>query len=72
MGERGLFMGMFFFLGGYFTPGACDRKGAATFLSDRALRLGAPLALGTILIVPLAGWSHIALDPTLPPVIPIR
>jgi glucans biosynthesis protein C len=62
------FMGMFFFLGGYFTPGAFDRKGAATFLSDRALRLGVPLALGTILIVPLPGWSHIALDPTLPPV----
>jgi len=32
------------------------------------LRLGVPLVLGTILIVPLAGWSHIALDPTLPPV----
>jgi len=27
-----------------------------------------PLVLGTILIVPLAGWSHIALDPALPPV----
>ena len=62
------FMGLFFFLGGYFTPGAFDRKGPATFLSDRALRLGVPLLLGTILIVPLAGWSHIALDPTLPPV----
>lgn len=62
------FMGLFFFLGGYFTPGSFDRKGAATFLSDRALRLGVPLVLGTILIVPLAGWSHIALDPNLPPV----
>jgi glucan biosynthesis protein C len=62
------FMGLFFLLGGYFTPGAFDRKGAAAFLSDRALRLGVPLVLGTILIVPLAGWSHIALDPTLPPV----
>jgi peptidoglycan/LPS O-acetylase OafA/YrhL len=62
------FMGLFFFLAGYFTPGAFDRKGPATFLSDRLLRLGVPLVLGTILIVPLAGWSHIALDPTLPPV----
>ena len=62
------FMGLFFFLGGYFTPGAFDRKGPARFLSDRLLRLGVPLVLGTILVVPLAGWSHIALDPTLPPV----
>ena len=62
------FMGLFFFLGGYFTPGAFDRKGARTFLSDRMLRLGVPLVLGTILIVPLAGWSHLALDPILPPV----
>jgi peptidoglycan/LPS O-acetylase OafA/YrhL len=62
------FMGLFFFLGGYFIPGAFDRKGAATFLSDRALRLGVPLVIGTILIVPLAGWSHVALDPGLPPV----
>ncbi|SRR5581483_10662571 len=62
------FMGLFFFLGGYFTPGAFDRKGPATFLSDRLLRLGVPLVLGTTLIVPLAGWSHIALDPTLPSV----
>jgi peptidoglycan/LPS O-acetylase OafA/YrhL len=62
------FMGLFFFLAGYFTPGAFDRKGTATFLADRALRLGVPLALGTVLLVPLAGWSHIALDPTLPPV----
>lgn len=61
------FMGLFFFLGGYFAPEAFDRKGATTFVSDRALRLGVPLVLGTILIVPLAGWSHIALDPTLPP-----
>jgi hypothetical protein len=30
--------------------------------------LGVPLVLGTVLIVPLAGWSHIALDPALPKV----
>jgi hypothetical protein len=60
------FMGLFFFLAGYFTPGAFDRKGVATFLADRGLRLGVALVLGTILIVPPAGWSHIALDPALP------
>ena len=29
------FMGLFFFLAGYFTPGAAGRKGAASFLADR-------------------------------------
>ncbi len=62
------FMGLFFLLAGYFTAGAFDRKGAPAFLGDRALRLGLPLALGTVAIVPLAGWAHIALDPAMPPV----
>ncbi|HML08277.1 MAG TPA: acyltransferase [Xanthobacteraceae bacterium] len=62
------FMGLFFFLAGYFTSGAFDRKGALAFLADRGLRLGLPLALGTVLIAPLAGWAHIALDPAMPPV----
>jgi glucans biosynthesis protein C len=62
------FMGLFFFLAGYFTPGALDRKGVGTFAGDRVLRLGVPLVLGTILIAPLAGWAHIALDPSLPSV----
>jgi glucans biosynthesis protein C len=62
------FMGLFFFLAGCFTPGAFDRKGVTNFLADRGLRLGVPLVLGTVLIVPLAGWSHIALDPALPKV----
>lgn len=43
-------------------------KGGTTFLADRSLRLGVPLVLGTVLIVPLAGWSHITLDPALPSV----
>jgi glucans biosynthesis protein C len=62
------FMGLFFFLAGYFTLGAFERKGAAAFLADRGLRLGLPLVLGTILIVPLAGWAHIVLDPAMPPI----
>ena len=37
------FMGLFFLVAGYFLPGAFDRKGARGFLTDRALRLGAPL-----------------------------
>lgn len=62
------FMGLFFFLAGYFTPGPVDRKGATVFLGDRFRRLGLPLLLGTLAIVPLAGWAHLALDPALPPI----
>ena len=62
------FMGLFFFLAGCFTPGAFDRKGGPKFLADRGLRLGLPLLLGTLAIVPLQGWAHIALDPAMPPV----
>ncbi|MEZ4862793.1 MAG: acyltransferase family protein [Caldilineaceae bacterium] len=39
------FMGAFFLLAGYFTPGSYDRKGPAAFLKDRLLRLGIPLVL---------------------------
>jgi glucan biosynthesis protein C len=60
------FMGLFFFLAGYFTADAFDRKRASAFLADRALRLGVPLLIGTVAIVPLAGWAHIALDPAAP------
>ena len=62
------FMGLFFLLAGYFTPGAVDRKGTAAFLRDRGRRLGLPLLFGTTAIVPLAGWSHLALDPAVPPI----
>lgn len=37
------FMGLFFFISGYFTPGSYDRKGAGRFWADRLLRLGIPL-----------------------------
>ena len=62
------FMGLFFLLAGYFTPGAFDRKGAAAFLRDRGRRLGLPLLFGTFAIVPIMGWAHLALDPAVPPV----
>ena len=37
------FMGAFFLLAGYFTPGSFERKGPASFLKERLLRLGVPL-----------------------------
>ncbi len=46
-------MGLFFLLAGYFTPASYDRKGAVKFLWDRALRLGIPLLLFSLLLAPL-------------------
>jgi glucan biosynthesis protein C len=46
-------MGFFFLIAGYFTPGPYDRKGAASFLRDRLIRLGIPLLFYDLLIDPL-------------------
>jgi glucan biosynthesis protein C len=48
------FMGAFFLLAGYFTPGSYDRKGAGSFLKDRLLRLGIPLAVFFFLLSPVS------------------
>ena len=41
--NQAYFMGFFFLLAGYFTPGSLERKGYSKFISDRFLRLGLPL-----------------------------
>jgi glucan biosynthesis protein C len=46
-------LGLFFLLGGYFTPKSYDRKGACSFWKERLIRLGIPLLLYTVLINPL-------------------
>lgn len=51
------FMGFFFLLAGYFTPGAYDRKGAGTFLADRLKRLGIPLLFYALVIHPLLEYA---------------
>ncbi|MEZ4662330.1 MAG: acyltransferase family protein [Caldilineaceae bacterium] len=48
------FMGAFFLLAGYFTPGSYDRKGAAAFLKERLLRLGIPLLLFIFVLSPIS------------------
>jgi peptidoglycan/LPS O-acetylase OafA/YrhL len=57
------FMGLFFLLAGYFTPGVFDRKGAGDFLGDRWNRLGLPLLFGWIALAPLLGWAQITFGP---------
>jgi surface polysaccharide O-acyltransferase-like enzyme len=55
-------MGFFFLIAGYFTPGSFDRKGGASFLRDRFIRLGIPMLLYVLLLDPLvtylAGGLH--------------
>jgi glucan biosynthesis protein C len=48
------FMGAFFLLAGYFTPGSYDRKGPGSFLKDRLLRLGIPLILFIFVLSPIS------------------
>ncbi len=51
--NQAFFMGFFFMISGYFTPGSYDRKGTGPFLKDRLLRLGIPLLFYIIIIEPL-------------------
>jgi peptidoglycan/LPS O-acetylase OafA/YrhL len=54
LANQAWFMGAFFLLAGYFTPGAFDRKGGGAFLRDRLIRLGIPLAAYVFVLNPLA------------------
>jgi fucose 4-O-acetylase-like acetyltransferase len=47
------FMGLFFLLAGYFTPGAVDRAGAWRYLKGRVCRLGVPLLVYGLLLGPV-------------------
>ncbi|UOE95144.1 acyltransferase family protein [Alkalihalobacillus sp. LMS39] len=51
--NQSFFMGLFFFLSGYFTPGSYDRKGGKSFLKDRLLRLGIPLLVYLSILGPI-------------------
>jgi len=50
---QSFFMGLFFFIGGYFSPGSYDRKGLLKFLVDRLKRPGIPCVLFFYAIGPL-------------------
>ena len=51
--NQAFFMGLFFLLAGYFTPGAVERHGAAAYMRERALRLGVPLIIYFLLLSPV-------------------
>jgi len=51
--NQSFFMGLFFFISGYVTPGSYDRKGAGGFITARLRRFGIPLICYMLLIDPL-------------------
>ncbi|MEU4324763.1 acyltransferase family protein, partial [Nonomuraea dietziae] len=57
MFDQAFFMGLFFLLSGFFTPGSHDRKGGRPFLRDRLVRLGIPLLVFLLLLRPLVTFG---------------
>lgn len=54
--NQSFFMGFFFMVSSYFTPGSFDRHGAGPYASDRLKRLGIPLLFYIIVISPLLSY----------------
>ena len=54
MGNDSFFMPLMFLLAGLFVRPSLARKGLGRYLVDRALRLGVPLLVGIVTIVPLS------------------
>jgi surface polysaccharide O-acyltransferase-like enzyme len=52
------FMGAFFLLAGYFTPGSFDRKGPGSFLKARLRRLGIPIILFIFVLSPISSIGY--------------
>ncbi|MFI6598392.1 acyltransferase family protein [Nonomuraea sp. NPDC050536] len=51
--NQAFFMGFFFMISGFFTPGSYDRKGGRAFMRDRLVRLGIPLLVYLLVLRPL-------------------
>lgn len=59
--NQSFFMGLFFLLAGYFTPGALQRKGVSGYLRDRFIRLGLPLLFFGFVLGPITiAWAQTA------------
>jgi len=54
--NQAFFMGFFFMISSYFSPGSVDRKGAGVFLRDRLKRLGFPLLFYMFILDPLTAY----------------
>jgi hypothetical protein len=54
--NQAFFMGCFFLIAGYFTPGAVDRKGLRAWMRDRLVRLGVPLLCYAFVLNPVLSY----------------
>jgi glucan biosynthesis protein C len=54
MANDGFFMPLMFLLAGLFVRPSLARKGLGRYLADRALRLGVPLLVGIVTVVPIS------------------
>lgn len=53
---QSFFMGLLFFVAGFFLPASFDRKGPARFLRDRAFRLGLPVVFFMFVLGPVTEY----------------
>ncbi len=53
---QSFFMGLLFFIAGYFAPASLDRKGARQFTIDRAFRLGLPVLFYMFVLGPIVEY----------------
>lgn len=51
---QSFFMGLFFFISAYFVPGSYDRRGFASYVNDRILRLLVPALFFCLVLNPLS------------------
>lgn len=54
---QAFFMGLLFFLAGYFTVPSFERKGPKQFLKDRLIRLGIPIIIFAIFVEPVVEYA---------------
>ncbi|WP_249870819.1 acyltransferase family protein [Oceanobacillus saliphilus] len=52
------FMSLFFFLSAYFLPQSIERKGPIRFLKERVIRIGVPLLLGFLVMIPVLMYFY--------------
>ena len=55
-------MSLMFFLSGLFVPSSLARKGSITFLSDRFFRIGLPLVLVVMFLMPVTYYPTYLVD----------
>lgn len=53
---QSFFMGLLFFIAGYFAPGSVERKGLLRFVRERAFRLGLPVLFYMFILGPITEY----------------